>query len=462
VTVHTQHPRANRVLILGGGIAGLSAGHELLQRGETDFSILEAGTAGGLLRTEQAEGFLLEAGPDSFLTAKGETAALATELGLADELLSSNDAERRTLILAHGALHALPSGWQMLGPTRLAPVLRSGLFSAATRRRFLRDAAWASRPAPTGDVSVAAFVRHYYGREVAEVVVGPLLAGVYGGDSEQLSLAAVLPRFNALGRSHSLFHALRGVRSSAPGAVFTTLRGGMGTLAGALAARLGDRLRVGEAVLDITRDPHGYTVTTAGGAWSASQLILAVPACIGAALLRPLDAGLGELLQRIPYASSAVVSLAYDRAPELPAGFGFLVARGERVAGETVRMLACTFVHRKFAGRVPAGRGLLRAFYGGVLDPTVLEESDSALVARARTELRRTLGMDAAPCLTRVARWPRSMPQYTVGHLERRQAILAALTRHPGLYLAGNAYDGIGIADAIRSGRAAARAASVR
>ncbi len=447
-----------KILIIGAGVAGLSAAHELLQRGEADFALLEAHEAGGLLRTESVNGFLLEAGPDSFLTAKGETAALAAELGLATELLPSNDADRRTWILAHGALRELPSGWQMLGPTRLAPVLRSALFSAPTRRRFVRDAAWGSRPAPSGDLSVAAFVRHYYGREVGDVLVGPLLAGVYGGDLEQLSLAAVLPRFSALGRSHSLFHALRRLPAPRSSAVFTTLRGGMGSLITALLARVGDRLHGGEPAQGMARHPNGFTVTSPGGTWTAKHVILALPACAGAILVRTLDADLSELLQRIPYASSAVVSLAYMQTPELPAGFGFLVARGERMAGAVVRMLACTFVHRKFAGRVPAGKGLLRVFYGGTLDPTVLEESDAALIARARTELHHVVNLSAEPCLTRVARWPRSMPQYTVGHLERRRAIAAAVARHPGLHLAGNAYDGIGISDAVRSGRLAARA----
>ena len=455
-------PSAPPLVIIGGGISGLSAAWELLQAGMQEFLLFEAGPrVGGVLRTESVDGFVMEAGPDSFLTQKTAAAELCRALGLGEELAGCENANRGTSILRKGQLLPLPEGWQMLAPVRLWPAITTPLLSRDTKLRIAME--WFRLKSPRfqgdGDESVASFVRRHFGQEVADVIAGPLLAGVYGGDPEQLSLPAVLPRFAELERKGNLIRALmksaaRQKRKASGAPMFTSLRRGMGSLADALAEQIGpERLRTGVAVQRVVSDGTGFRLQIQDGrSLRTERVLLALPAWICGHLLADLDPELAARLEAFPYASSMTVNLAYPSALELPPGFGFLVPRDE---GR--RVMACTFVHRKFPHRTPAGAALLRLFFGGASDPDAIAMSDDEAVDLSRQELEAILGLRVRPVFTQVSRWHRAMAQYNLGHAERVKTIRAGLEGYPRLQVAGNAYQGIGIPDCIESGRKAAQ-----
>ncbi|HUS19510.1 MAG TPA: protoporphyrinogen oxidase [Terriglobales bacterium] len=439
-----------RVAIIGGGIAGLSAAY-YLQKARIDFTLFEgSGRFGGMIDSERTpEGFMVEAGPDSFLSAKPAASELARELGLGDELVPSNDAQRKTYILLEGRLVAIPDGMQLMVPTRSWPVMTSHLFTFSTKLRMAREFLFPPPPlAENVDESVASFVARHFGNEIVDRLANPLLAGVYGGDSSRLSVRAVLPMMVGSEAKHgSLVRgALRsGVTGKPAVPLFTTMRGGMRQLVDTLAARLpAECLRMKTPVTTITRTNASWNV--AGE--SFTDIVLAVPAAVAATLLWPLDPVLSALLGKVTSTSCITVALGYGRAEELqlPPGFGFLVPRGEKK-----HLLACTFVHRKFDGRAPEGSALLRAFL-----TSGLEESDEAIIGKVRAELGEVLNIRQQPLMARVRRWPSAMPQYEVGHLERMKQIDERVGTLIGLRLTGNAYHGIGIPDCVRGGKGAA------
>jgi len=440
--------------VVGGGISGLSAAYYLTAAG-ADCSILEnQARVGGVIETRIAEGCTLECGPDSFLSAKPAALALIKELGLEGDVIGSNDHQRTTYILKHGALVALPEGVMMIVPTRVTPMVKSPLLSWGTKIRMGLE--YFRRPGESHDRSVAEFVTDHFGQETLDYLAEPLLSGVYGGDPAQLSVGSVLPRFlQTEAKYGSLVRGvLAGRTGAAPsGPLFRTLKGGLGTLVDALAARV----KVCRAEVEtIERSGSGFRLRT-GGEWiDADQVIVACPAWSAARLVQGLDGRLAELLGSIDYSSSLTLSLIYRTADfdGKRAGFGFLVPKKERQ-----RLAACTFVGTKFSFRVPDDRIVLRCFFGGIGDPAILNESDASVTAIAREELRRILGLTAAPIAQVIARWPRSMAQYTLGHQQRVEEIRTRAAAIPGLHLAGNAYDGIGIPDCIQAGRAAAKAA---
>jgi len=443
-----------RVLVIGGGISGLSAAYDLTRAG-ADCTILERQSrAGGVIETRVADGCTLECGPDSFLSAKPAALALIKELGLEGDVIGSNDHQRTTYIWKRGALVALPEGVMMIVPSRVMPMVKSPLLSWGTKIRMGLE--YFRRPGESHDRSVAEFVTDHFGQETLDYLAEPLLSGVYGGDPAQLSVGSVLPRFLQMEAKYgSLVRGVLAARSkSGPsGPLFRTLKRGLGTLVDALASQV--KLCRAEAET-IERADHGFRVR-AGGNWiAADQVIVACPAWSAARLVSGLDARLAELLGAIGYSSSLTLSLIY-RAADFDgqrAGFGFLVPKKERR-----RLAACTFAGTKFSYRVPDDRIVLRCFFGGIGDAAILDESDDSLAAIAREELRRMLGLTAAPMSQAIARWPRSMAQYTLGHGQRVEEIRSRAAAIPGLHLAGNAYEGIGIPDCINTGRAAAKAA---
>jgi oxygen-dependent protoporphyrinogen oxidase len=456
-----------KLAIVGGGISGLAAAYRAAElareRGiPLELTLLEArDRLGGNIHTEHADGFVVECGPDSFLSEKPWALALCQRVGLADRLIRTDDRFRKTFVWHGGRLHALPEGFQLLAPTSLRPFLASKLFTWPGKLRMAVDLVL-----PRGggdDESLGAFVRRRLGREALERVAQPLVAGIYTADPDELSLAATMPRFREVEqRDRSVILGLwRAARrapqtgtSGARWSLFVTLRDGMTELVEALARRLPPgSVTLKQRVTAIERAEDGWRVATADGhRVTADRAIIATEAYVAARLLRYVDPQLAVLLGDIGYASSATVSLGYRRAdvPHPLDGFGFVVPRAERRG-----VLACTFSSVKYPGRAPDGHVLLRCFVGGALDATALEEADDALAGRARAELRAALGIMAAPVLTRVARWPASMPQYVVGHLARVDAIKRRLDAIPGLVLAGGAYRGVGIADCVRSGEAA-------
>jgi len=477
-----------RVAIIGGGIAGLAAAYELEKAraagAPVSYTLYESQPRlGGTLASEIADGAVLERGPDSFITEKTAAADLCRELGLKEELIPSNDAARRTWIVVRNRLVPLPDGLMFLVPTRLIPTAATRLFSLRTKLRMALELLHPPRPV-AGDESVAALVERHYGAEAVDRLADPLLSGIYGGDAAQLSAQTVLPRLVEMERKYGsltrgMLAAHRAMRERAKAAVsskarergapiFTTLRGGMQQLADALVTRLDpESIRRGTPVNALERAGERWVVKSErdahamGGEGDAvfDAVILATPAWAAGALLRTVDRKLGEELSAIPYSSSITVNLVYGETQigALPEGFGFLVPGSEGRA-----LLACTFAHRKFLGRTPPGKAVLRAFLGGARNEGLLAESDAALIQIVRRELSeilgaKVLGREVEPEHAQVSRWRRAMAQYAVGHKQRVERIRTRVAAMPGLRLAGNAYDGIGIPDCIRLGRQAAR-----
>jgi oxygen-dependent protoporphyrinogen oxidase len=408
------------------------------------------------------EGCLIEAGPDSFLSEKPAAADLCRELGIGDQIVGSNDSERKTYILVDNRLIPMPDGLMFLVPTRILPTLFSPLFSRSTKLRMAKEWFHPPHASVLEDETVAALVERHYGREMVERLADPLLSGIYGGEANQLSVRAVLPRFADMEAKHgSLGRAMLAARKNAPPSngpprpLFSSLRNGMQSLVAAITAHLTPlNLRVGLPIREVQRREYGWLVNTEAGGSSFDAVVLATPTPAAAKLLQQSAPTLAQELQDIRYSSSVIVGLIYDEtvAAMLPEGFGFLVPRTE-----DKRMLACTFVHNKFPHRAPANRCILRCFLGGSRDEAALDLSEQEILSIVRRELQEILDIDAVPLTTRVYKWRSSMAQYGVGHLDRMERIRNILQETPRLTLAGNGYSGIGVPDCIRTGREAAR-----
>jgi oxygen-dependent protoporphyrinogen oxidase len=463
------------LVVVGGGVTGLAAAHRAVElareRGiDVNVRIVEArARLGGTIATERADGFLVEAGPDSFLSEKPWALALCRRLGVEARLVRTDDRFRRVFVWFRGRLHPLPDGFQLLAPTRLAPFATSSLFSWRGKARMALDLMLPRGGGAVGDdESLGAFVRRRLGVEALERVAQPLVAGIYTADPEELSLAATMPRFVDVERRHRsvILGLRRGLAqasqatgtSGARWSLFVTFADGMDALVTTLADRLPDSAVVlAQRVAGLERDGGRWRVTAADGArFEADRVILATESHVTARLLRYVDPALAALLGEIEYAGAATVSLGFRRSdvPHPLDGFGFVVPRSEKKA-----LLAATFSSVKYPGRAPVGHVLIRCFMGGALNPEILREDDGALVVRARAELEDALGVNAEPVLVRAARWPASMPQYRLGHLVRVETIERRAAGIPGLHLAGGAYRGVGIADCVHSGEAAAEAA---
>lgn len=454
-----------RIAIVGGGISGLSAAYALEEQrrdgADHDYVLYESSSRlGGVLRTECINGCVVEAGPDSFVTEKPWAADLARSLGLGDQLIGSNDADRKTYILTRGRLVEMPDGLMFLVPTKILPTGISPLFSWKTKLRMAQELLHAPR-AVDHDESVAAFVERHYGSEMVDHLADPLLSGVYGGEAANLSVRAVLPRFAEMERIHgSLGKAMLAARKKNRAAprkpaapLFTSLKNGMQSLAETLIPRLKtEALLTNAPVETIQRQPEaaGWTVSAGLKSDQFDGVIVALPGPAAASVLRMASPQLSAELDAIQYSSSITVGLGYDHEvrQSLPPGFGFLVPRGE---GK--RLLAATFVHNKFPHRAPEDRALLRCFFAGSNAESVWPYSDEQIIGIVRNELQQILGLRAEPLFGRVYKWKSAMAQYGVGHLERLERIEALRRQLPGLALAGNAYRGIGVPDCVRSGR---------
>jgi oxygen-dependent protoporphyrinogen oxidase len=455
-----------RIAIIGGGVAGLSAAYALEQSRRAgvavEYTLFESSMRlGGVVLTERIDNCLVEAGPDSFLTEKPWASDLCTQIGLGDQLIGSNDAARKTYILAKGRLVPMPDGLMFMVPTRILPTVFSPLFSTATKLRMARE--WFHRPhAPNGDESVASFVERHYGREVVDYLADPLLTGVYGGQASDLGVRAVLPLFVEMETKHgSLGRGMIAARNktakTSPRALFTSLKNGMQQMTDAVIAELPkDLLLLDARVLAVQVQDDGWIVSAGYKTDRFDAVILAMPAPAAATLLEMVSARLASELRGIDYSSSVTVALGYGREvrSSLPPGFGFLVPRCENK-----RMLATTFVHNKFPHRAPEDRALLRCSLGGTRDEAAVTLEDDDILRIVRKELQQILGITAEPLFARIYKWKGAMAQYSVGHLERLERIEKLRRSLRGIFLAGNGYGGIGVPDCVRTGKEAAEQA---
>lgn len=464
----------NKVVVVGGGIAGLAAAFHLQEQARAGapvecLLVEQERRLGGKILTETVDGFVVEGGPDSFLSEKPWVFELSDRLGIEDRLMGSDEAHGGTYVLSGGRLHRLPEGLVLMVPTRIAPFLTTRLISWPGKLRMALDLCL-PRKAGGGDESLASFVTRRLGREALDKIAEPLVAGIHGGDPGTMSLQASFPRFLQMEREHgSLIRAML-VRRSAPPAnpaprnhgrtYFMSFAGGMGELPAAAAARLDPaRIVLGRGVTRIERraagGPAAYTVHVEGmDAVVADAVIVATPSKAAADLLDEVDADIAGRLRAIPFTSSANVTLAFRRAdiPRPLKGFGFVVP-----SNEGRRIMGATYSSLKWRHRTPdEGTVLMRVFLGGARQREAVLLSDAEMLRVVREELRDILDISAEPVMTRVFRWIDGWPQYTLGHLDRVAAIEEGLRRHPGLYLAGGSYRGIGVGDCIRSGLEAA------
>jgi oxygen-dependent protoporphyrinogen oxidase len=453
------------VIVIGGGLAGLAAAEALVERSRDPVVVIEAsGRPGGVIQSVRRPGWLVERAADCFLAVRPEAIDLVGRLGLADRLVPVEPAARRALILWEGRTVPVPRGFRLLAPGDLEAIRTTALLSAAGRERVLAEATVPPRDRAAGDESLESFAIRRLGREAFERLVQPLVAGIWTADPARLSMAAACPEFLQMEREHGSLTAGERARGAvghqASGArygQFVALADGMETLTSALWRRVseaGVTWRHATAVA-VTRDGPGYRVHTAAGpaaGEAAAAVVVACPAPAAARLLGGLSPPIADELAAIEYAGSAVVCLGFDRsAVGHPLDAAGVVV--PRVAGRGC--LAISFASEKFPGRAPAGGVLLRVFIGGALDPESAALPDGQLVERAVTEAREILSTTAPPRLVEIARWQGAMPQYHVGHVERVARIRGHLADHPGLALAGAAYEGVGIPQVIASGRAA-------
>ena len=470
-----------RAVIIGGGISGLSVAYYLTRevaRSEVDIEVtlIEKGKRfGGCIVTEKVDGFIIEGGPDCFLSEKPWALQLCEDLGLGDRLLCTNEENRKVFILSRGRLHELPEGFMLMIPTSFTPFLKSSLISLPGKLRMAMDL-FLPRKRSGEEESLAQFVRRRLGNEALEKIAEPLVAGIHAGTPETMSLSSTFPRFIQLEEEYrSLILAMLARkkmarefaqrRSGTKRTMFMTLLDGMMELTDALKARLDKRsLLSNKRVTRINRlrdtdfpnNPIYQVHMESGEALRADCVVLATPGYVTAELLQDMDGPLSEVLLSIPSVSTATISLAY-RGAEVHHpldGFGFVVPRAENR-----KIMASTWTSVKFSNRSPPDSVLLRAFVGGAQNEDLVRMDEEVIIDIVRKELMDIMGITADPILTRIYRWDKSMPQYRLGHAERLSHLEERLLRYPGLYLTGCAYRGIGISDCIHDGKLTAESA---
>jgi protoporphyrinogen/coproporphyrinogen III oxidase len=444
------------VLIVGGGISGLATAYFLSTFGIPSTIVEKSNRLGGLIRTDSVEGCQLEAGPDSYLAAKAAVTDLARELGdLETQIIGSNDRQRRIFVVRSGKLVPLPKGIVMIAPSQWFPILTSELFNAKTKLRFVTETFTPPRQR-TDDVPVSELVRDHFGQEVLEYVAEPLLAGVYGGDSASLSAKSVLPRFIDYERRYgSLIRGVRQERRRSPtGSIFLSFRGGMQSLTDALIGAIARSTNILHAEAShVEAIANRWRARIGDESIETDHIVLACPAHTSARLLENAAPALARELGAIPYSSAILATLIYDRSKVRQPlnGFGFLVPRSER---RTIS--AATWITTKFPSRGPEHLAALRGF---IVDPeaTQLLNTPQETISRlVHADLEKLMHIHSMPIFASIHSWPDSMPQYLLGHVQRRMRIAALVGDTAGLHLVGNAYDGVGIPDCVALAKQAA------
>ncbi len=464
----TTAPHSLRIAIVGGGISGLAAAHRLVELvPHVRLSLFEASNRlGGVLETIERDGFLIERSADNFLTAPPAAFELCRRLGIESELVPTDESRRRAFVVRNGKLIPIPEGFYLMSPRKLLPVLRSPLLSIRGKLRLLVEPFIPRGPIALRnlesqpDESVASFARRRLGREVFERFIQPLVAGIYTADPEKLSMAAAMPQFVEFERTYSsLLRATlrrRSNDSSTSGArygLFLAPKHGLQSLVTKLAERLpSETVHLNTEASRVDQQNRKWRLDT-DPSLEFDALIIALPAHAAAKVIAASNSYLAAELASIEYAGCAVVSLGYHRSQigHSLGGFGFVVPQTENR-----NIIAGSFASLKYPGRASDEDVLIRVFIGGALQPELLDGPDAELRRIALDELGDLMQITGSPVLTDIARWPRSMPQYHVGHLARVARIEQLAAAYPTLALAGNAYRGVGIPQCIASGEAAA------
>ena len=471
-----RQKRQERVVVIGGGLSGLTAAYRIGERARkarrsVEVIVLEAkDRIGGAIWTNRVGGLTMEGGPDSFITNKPWAVDLCHDLGVTDQLIETDSQHRRSFVVHKNRVLPVPEGFVLMAPNRLLPMLTTPILSFRGKMRMLLDLVLPSRDTEA-DESLASFVKRRLGREALERLVQPLVGGIYTADPNELSVKATLPQFLEMERNHGGLirgairqaRLARGAEKKASGArygMFVTLAEGMDALPKALLAALPPgSVRLGTPVRRVSRNlPSSPWIVELldSPPLEADVVVLATEAHASARLLDTVDSNLALQLRAIPYASSAIVNIAYprDQISHPLDGFGVVIPATEKRA-----ILAVSFLSVKFPQRAPAGTALMRIFLGGATQPELFDRDDEALKTIVRSELHSLLGVRGEPLFAEVARHPRAMPQYTLGHLDRVEEIRRGAAKHSRLILAGNAYEGVGIPDTIRAAERAAEAA---
>jgi oxygen-dependent protoporphyrinogen oxidase len=462
-----------KIIIIGGGISGLSAAFRLIElkkegKFRSDFVLLEAeNRLGGIVKTTMRDGFLLEAGPDAFLSEKPEVLELSKKLGIENELLPTNDENRRSFLVRENKLRPVPEGFHLIAPANIEAFFKSEILSLRGKARLANERFLLPAP-PKDDESLADFVRRRFGEEALERIAQPMIGGIYTADPEKLSLRATQPRFLELeqqfgsvikGLQEKSAHQNQKSKIGTSGArysLFLSFKNGMQTLIEALEKQTPEnavRLETRARTLRFDESQRLWKVETEQETFFANAVILALPAHLIAELLKNQFPALSNELAEIEHASSATVNVAFRREQIAHAlnGFGFVVPFVERRT-----LMACTFSSVKFGGRAPENSILLRAFVGGALQPEMFDLSDAEMISGVLNDLHNLLGLKGEPLFAEIARWHHSMPQYAVGHLEKARKIKKLLGEIPTMQLATTAIEGVGLPDSVRRGNQAA------
>jgi len=458
-----------RIVVIGGGISGLSSAYRLVElslRNSISLEIIvleKSGKLGGVISSKLINNFIIEEGPDSFNTKNKSAIDLCYRIGMKSDIIHTNDEARQIFVIYHDKLVPIPEGF-FLAPTRLMPFLNSPLFSFQGKLRILMDIVIPRRNSQE-DESVASFFKRRLGNEAFELVAQPLFSGIYSSDPNMLSMQATMPHFIIMEQEHrSIIRAMRGnlisnamnnKNSKSPYNSFVSFKGGMQDLINTLASYLPKKsIQLNKVVQNITITNDGWRIVTKNNdIIDANGVIVATPSIQAATLVRGFDPLLADYLSEINYTSSVIINLVYKREDiSHPLnGSGFVVP-----ISEDLPILACTFSSVKFPGRTPPEMILLRCYMGGAINPEIYEKDESWLIDSAHNSICGVLGIKSKPIFKMISRNPQSMPQYMVGHLDHISQIYYMIRKYPGLQLAGNAYEGVGIPDCINSGEKAA------
>ncbi|NIP31297.1 MAG: protoporphyrinogen oxidase [Candidatus Dadabacteria bacterium] len=455
-----------KVAIVGSGISGLSAAFYLKKlAGENnldlDQTIFESSDRiGGAINTFKSDDLILEHGPDMFITNKPWGLDLVKELGIEDRLEKTNEENRKIFVYFNKKLNLLPSGFFLLAPSKIFPFLFSDFFSIKGKLRILLETVIPSTKKE--DESLYNFVTRRFGKELFERAAQPLVSGIYVADPKELGLRATMPQFMEMEKNNgSIIRSLlketifkSKEQSGARYNLFLTLKGGMSYLADKIAECInGNNIQFNSKITKINKKNNKWEVKTQDKDGLFDAVILSCPSYVSSELLAEFDQEISTELSYFEYASSLVVNLIFKRTDlkNLPEGFGFVVPVTEKL-----NLIACSIYSQKFPHRFNDDVVVLRCFMGGKLNENVMVLSDEELIELLKNELKEILGIETFASKYFIKRYPKSMPQYKVGHLDRVNSVIKKVSDHSGLALCGSMYYGVGIPDSIRSGKIAA------